>query len=78
MKTRLLSGGVRRANGQCLHSETIPLISESWRNQLLQDQSLHTPRRENERMSHDDKKDPTKPDDPKLPAIQNRVIGAAS
>lgn len=28
-------------------------------------------------MSHDDKKDPTKPDDPKLPAIQNRVIRAA-
>ena len=77
MKTRLLSGGVQRTNSQCLHSETIPLISESWRNQLLQDQSLHIPRREDENMSHDDKKDPTKPDDPKLPAIQNRVIRAA-
>ncbi len=77
MKTRLLSGGVRRANGQCLHSETITLMSELWRNQLLQDQSLHIPRREDEHMSDDDKKDFAKPDDLKLPAIQNRVIQAA-
>ena len=37
---------------------------------IARPKAYHIPRHEDENMSHDDKKDPTKPDDPKLPAIQ--------